>query len=135
MTINYELGNILEPDFLRKSYDAVGLIFIHITPDKRNKFYHEMIGLLNPGGYIVVEGFNKSQIKNTSGGPTDPDMLFSRKDMEELFRGMEILELYEYVQFLAEGTLHTGKADTIRLIARKKDWACGKFKGEIFLPP
>lgn len=121
VSIQYELGNILEPDFRRKSYDAVGLIFIHMTPDKRNKFYHEMIGLLNPGGYIVVEGFTKSQINNTSGGPKDIDMLFSRKDMEDLFRGMEVLELYEYRQFLEEGFLHTGKADTIRLIARKKE--------------
>jgi cyclopropane fatty-acyl-phospholipid synthase-like methyltransferase len=121
VTIRYELGDLMNEEEAGRSYDAIGLIFIHMVPEKREKFYSRMIRILKPGGYIIVEGFNKAQINNTSGGPQDVSMLFSRKDLEELFHGMEILELYEYSQILEEGRLHTGKADTIRLLARKKD--------------
>jgi 2-polyprenyl-3-methyl-5-hydroxy-6-metoxy-1,4-benzoquinol methylase len=118
--ISYTLGDLMEMKVPEASYDAIGLIFIHKTPDQRKLFYPKLIRGLKPGGFIVLEAFSKKQIHNTSGGPQDPELLFSAEELRHDFRDLEILELYELEQVLTEGLLHQGKADTIRMTAHKK---------------
>jgi SAM-dependent methyltransferase len=118
--ISYTLGDILALNVAEGAYDAIGLIFIHKSPAERALFYPKLIRGLKPGGIIVLEGFSKKQVRNTSGGPQDPLILLSVEELRHDFRDLEILELYEMEQVLTEGLLHQGKADTVRMTARKR---------------
>lgn len=119
VVISYEIGNILELDPLPESYDAIGLIYIHKTPGQREILYPKLIRALKPGGWLVLEAFNKKQINNNTGGPKEIDMLFSIDELREYFKSLAIVELEEQEQWLEEGLLHVGKADTVRLLAYK----------------
>lgn len=118
--INYSVGDFLEMEIPAETYDAIGLIYIHKTPDQRAFYYPKLIHALKPGGCLVMEAFNKKQISNDTGGPKDLEMLFSIDELRELFKELLIVELEEQEQWLEEGLLHVGKADTIRLLALKK---------------
>jgi SAM-dependent methyltransferase len=120
VSISYTVGDILLADLTAETYDAVGLIYIHKNPAERNIFYPALIRALKPGGYLVLEGFNKKQVNNTSGGPDNPEILFSIEELREGFKDLVVVELEEQEQVLEEGLLHVGKADTVRLLAVKK---------------
>ena len=120
VTIHYEVGDLLQMPLPANTYDAIALIYLHKTPEQRQLFYPNLLRALKPGGKLVLEAFNKRQIANNTGGPKDLDMLFSKGELRELFRDLVIVELEEQEQWLEEGLLHVGKADTVRLLALKK---------------
>ena len=120
VTINCEVGDILQMEFPAACYDAIGLIYLHKTPRQREVFYPKLLCSLKPGGKLVLEAFNKKQINNDTGGPKDISMLFNAAELREYFRELVIVELEEQQQWLEEGLLHQGKADTIRLLAYKR---------------
>lgn len=120
VVINYWIIDLLNVGPLPERYDAIGLIFIHKTPAQRDIIYPLLKNTLRPGGFIVLEAFTKEQLKNTSGGPKDPDMLFSREELLSDFRDMDMLVLTEHEEHFEEGLLHRGVANTIRMIAQKR---------------
>ncbi len=120
VTITYDLGDLLTLEVPESTYDAIGLIFIHKNSEERVLYYPRLIKGLKPGGFLVLESFNKKQLRNTSGGPQDPAMLFNEGELRRDFKELDILELYELEQVLEEGLLHSGRADSIRMIAQKR---------------
>ena len=66
-----------------------------------------------------MEVFSKNQLGRSSGGPKDPDMLFSLDEMKELFPGININYCKEETVVLDEGPYHQGEAIVIRLVGKK----------------
>ena len=48
-----------------------------------------------------------------------PELLWSRAIVEELFGGLEVLELLEGTVHLDEGPRHQGRAEVVRALLRK----------------
>ena len=61
----------------------------------------------------------RDSLQFNSGGPRDVEHLYTRKLLEQSFAELEILQLTEHDEALAEGTKHTGMAALIDLVARK----------------
>jgi SAM-dependent methyltransferase len=118
-TVDYQLGNITAFDFGEKHYDAVGLIYAHLEPAFRQEVHRRLVRSLKPGGYMILEAFNKRQLGHSSGGPKSEEMLYDMQMLSEDFKDMEILELEEYRLGLDAGNGHQGEAEIIRLFARK----------------
>jgi SAM-dependent methyltransferase len=120
VTINYEIGDILEMTPAQETYDAIGLIYIHKTPAERDILYPKLLRALKPGGWLVLEGFSKKQINNNTGGPNEIELLLSIDELIKQVNELVIVELEEQEQWLEEGLLHVGKAETVRLLGYKK---------------
>lgn len=101
------------------SFDAVVLSYVHTSPSMRSAVHDACIRALRPGAVIVLEAFSKAQLDNErkSGGPRNPDMLFTTKRLSEDFAALDILLLEEEIIELDEGPGHTGEADVVRMIA------------------
>lgn len=123
--IHYDLGIVEEITYEPESFDAVALIFAHFPKEKREKHYHKISSYLKKGGALIMECFSEKHIRNQqenpyAGGPKDVSMLC---DLEETKSELsefdfEIAEETEIV--LEEGLYHKGKANVIRILARKK---------------
>jgi SAM-dependent methyltransferase len=118
--INYIISDINEYSFSENEYDLVGLFFIHLNAEERNRIHKRIITSIKSGGKIILEAFNKNQINNSSGGPKDINLLYDENDLLEFFIGIEILFLKSLNVELNEGNHHKGKADVIRFIGMKK---------------
>jgi len=118
--IRYELSDLSQFQYTKGSFDAVGLFFVHMPSPMRETVHQGVVRCLNPGGYLVLEAFNKRQIKRSSGGPNDTDYLFSVEDLQSDFNNLEILVLEELVQHYETGIFHRGESETIRLLGRKR---------------
>jgi SAM-dependent methyltransferase len=116
--IDYRVGSLF--DFsAADAFDAVGLVFLHFPPAERKMVHAGLIRSLKPGGYIIAELFHKNQIRNSSGGPPNIELLYSVEDIRSDFSSLHIEQLEHKTIMLDEGPFHQGSADVVRLLAMK----------------
>jgi len=93
---------------------------LHLEPETRKFFHKKLIDYLKPQGQILLEVFSKEQINYPTGGPKNPDMLYSINELKDDFKGLTIGFLEKTTKVLSEGTHHNGQAETIRMLVTKK---------------
>lgn len=111
--------DVSEAQFQENSADVVALIYAHFPPEIREKIHQKVCTWLKPKGKVILEAFNPLQISNSSGGPKDTSMLYTKSMLMNDFKNCNIQLLEELTIILNEGKYHAGKADVIRLIAEK----------------
>lgn len=117
--MNYTVADLENAELKINFYDAVGLIFVHLPEDLREKVHQKALNSLKSGGIVILESYEKEQLKFNSGGPKDVDLLYSLEDIFADFQDMEIQKFSKETLFLNEGPLHTGDAAVIRFAAKK----------------
>ncbi len=122
--INYEVGEFLELEVVKQTYDAAALIYAHFPPHLLSTYYKKVAELTKPGGVIILEGFSKGhlpyRLENPAvGGPGDESMLLSVDQVKKDFVGFEPLLLNEVEIELHEGLYHNGIGKVLRFIGRK----------------
>jgi hypothetical protein len=68
---------------------------------------------------LVLEAFTREQLGLDSGGPRNPNWLYSADLLAEDFAEMQIAALSESRIRLDEGPGHQGEAAVVRLLARR----------------
>ena len=120
-SINYNHGSHSDLSHYEQRYDAVALIYAHVPNEMRREFHQSLCALIKPEGYFVMEAFTPEQLENTSGGPPDINMLYQLEQVKVDFECEFDFELLEEVEEeLDEGKYHVGKANFIRMIAKKR---------------
>ena len=118
--LSYTIEDAVKAAFPNNTADVVAFIYAHFPESIRKQIHRKAIGWLKPGGRIVLEVFNPLQLQNTSGGPKDVTMLYTKEMLLDDFAELEI-ELLETLQIeLQEGKYHDGKADVIRFVGVRK---------------
>ncbi|PQJ34323.1 SAM-dependent methyltransferase [Salinibacter sp. 10B] len=106
-----------DPD---RTWDAVVITFLHLSPSERPDLYALLQHVLRPGGTLIAEWFRPEQRTEgyTSGGPPDVDMMVTVEELRTHFAvdGIEQLERAE--PMLDEG-MHTGPGATVRFVWRR----------------
>jgi len=102
------------------AFDAVASIFLHLPPDLRSQIHAQMLGALKPGGLLIIEAFTPAQLKHSSGGPKQVELLYTAEILRRDFVWAEELELLEVEVDLDEGHMHRGRAAVVHGIFRKK---------------
>lgn len=115
----YNVGDIETMKLPMAYYDVVALIFLHLEPALRMKVHKQMIEALKPGGLLILEAFNKEQLRFDSGGPQRIDMLYTSDMLRADFSGLQLLLLHECYMLLNEGNYHQGEAAVVRLVGTK----------------
>ena len=103
-----------------KSYDAVVLTYVHLLAECRQAIHQNLARALRPGGVLVLEAFSPDQLAKTSGGPKNPELLYSLELIRNDFSGM-LQETYgiECEVNLDEGPGHHGPACVTRYIGQR----------------
>lgn len=103
-------------------YDAVLCSFLHLTEPLRSTVFSKVLAILPENGIFAGEFFSIHQLPRPSGGPKDPELLYTAADLEKILSALpcEILELQEMDTELNEGTGHIGTASVVRMKVRKK---------------
>ncbi|MCM5569295.1 class I SAM-dependent methyltransferase [Burkholderiaceae bacterium FT117] len=102
------------------SADAVVLTFVHLPSALRRVVHRALARALAPGGWLILEAFDRSQLGRSSGGPKDPDMLAPLEDIREDFDGLLREELAWAGEVeLDEGPGHRGAARVVRYVGQR----------------
>lgn len=118
--INYYVGELEHMALPHDHFDLIALFYLHLPSDNRRVFHGKLQQHLELGGKLLLKAFSKAQIKNASGGPKNPDMLYDPSDLQNDFDELVIHELSEQTIHLQEGPYHQGKAEVIYLLGEKK---------------
>lgn len=125
VSIDYQVGELEQLAFPEESFDAIALIYAHVTADNKTSFHKHLQKLLKPGGVVIMEAFGKHHLPLVNanpqvGGPRELDMLLSTEEIMSDFRGFDILLLEEKEVILTEGIYHNGKGSVVRFIGIKR---------------
>ncbi len=101
-------------------FGSVISISAHLPSHLRDRLYPLIERSLKSGGIILLESYAKSQITRNTGGPKDPDLLMDLADLQQQFPNCERILAQEIEREVIEGKFHTGLANVIQFIARKK---------------
>jgi 2-polyprenyl-3-methyl-5-hydroxy-6-metoxy-1,4-benzoquinol methylase len=112
--LRYEIQDASQFHFGVETFDLVAMVFFHLPPELRRWFFGNLYQAINPGGRVVIEAFNPRQIPYTSGGPKQPEMLFSSTMLRDELVHIEPEENIEVLTTLDEGPLHQGAAEVVR---------------------
>ncbi len=118
--IDFEVADIQDKEYPENSADVVALIYTHFPKKLRKIAHQKAVKWLKPGGRLILEAFNPKQLQNTSGGPKNEEMLYTKEILREDFQNLKIEKLEILETNLSEGKFHEGKADIIRFIGIKQ---------------
>ncbi|MFW5739065.1 MAG: class I SAM-dependent methyltransferase, partial [Myxococcota bacterium] len=105
--------------FPESAYDAVVSIFVHMPEPLRRVVHHNAVRALRPGGFLIAEYFSREQLGFGTGGPKNPDMLYTVEGLRRDFEGAEIEQLEQVETELEEGRYHQGRASVIRVVVSR----------------
>ena len=102
------------------SLDAVVLIYTHLPSGIRQRAHRRLAQGLRPGGWLILEAFHPEQLAHASGGPKDPDLLYTPEQLDADFDGLLVPALVWHGEMtLSEGTGHQGRAHVTRWIGQR----------------
>jgi 2-polyprenyl-3-methyl-5-hydroxy-6-metoxy-1,4-benzoquinol methylase len=119
VSINYQIANASKIEYSENSFHVVVLIYAHFPETIRKSVHERIVSWLKPGGIVVLEAFNPNQLNNTSGGPKDLTMLYTKEIMTDDFKNLMVQQISTETIELNEGKYHIGKADVIRFVGKK----------------
>jgi SAM-dependent methyltransferase len=101
-------------------FDAIAAIFLHLPPDARTTVHASMLRALKPGGIVILEAFSPEQLKHSSGGPKQVDLLYTADMLRRDFASAEVVELEQKEVHIHEGRMHSGPAAVVRALFQKR---------------
>jgi cyclopropane fatty-acyl-phospholipid synthase-like methyltransferase len=102
-----------------EEYDGVFSIFLHLPPELRPQVHASMLRAVKPGGLIIVQNFSPAQLKHSSGGPKQVELLYTASLLLQDFAPAAPLALEEKEIHIDEGHMHSGPAAVVQAVFRK----------------
>ena len=111
---------MLAYDWPTAAYDVIAVIFIqYMGPADRARVFAGIAQALKPAGLLLMEGYTPKQIQYGTGGPKEPENMYTRPLLEQAFAGFATRQIDEYEVEMHEGSGHGGLSAVIDLVARK----------------
>jgi SAM-dependent methyltransferase len=107
-------------DYPQSAFDVVVEIFAQFSPpSQRTIKWRGMQRALKSGGLLIVQGYTPKQLQFGTGGPKQPDHLYTRTMLEREFGDFRDLQMVEEEREMHEGASHAGMSAVIGLTAIK----------------
>ena len=90
LTINWKVADLTAyiPD--RESFDFVCLFYLHMPKEPFRRVLNNAAAALRPGGTFLVVGHDLSNLTEGVGGPQNPEILYTHRDITAILDFMEI---------------------------------------------
>jgi SAM-dependent methyltransferase len=90
--VGWITGDVCEQAFGDETYDLVAVLYLHTSPEERQKWLPSVISAINPGGYFIYIGHAPENIEHGVGGPQDTNLLPSAEEITSYLGGFEIID-------------------------------------------
>lgn len=101
------------------SWDLVVSIFAHTPQELRRKLHRQVVAGLKPGGVFVLEAYTPAQIAKNTGGPKDASLMPTAEMLRSELAGLVFDRIEEVEREVVEGSLHTGTAHVVQVVAHR----------------
>jgi cyclopropane fatty-acyl-phospholipid synthase-like methyltransferase len=115
-----ELADVSTWRWPADEFDVVAAIFTQfVAPAERPAFFANLKRALKPGGVLLIQAYRPEQLQYKTGGPSDPERLYTRALLEGAFGDMTQLDIREHDSAVSEGSSHVGMSALIDLVGKK----------------
>lgn len=90
VAVDWVLADLLEWQPPEASFDLVTLVFIHMAPADRRAVHRMAVRAVAPGGTLLVVGHDRSNLGEGTGGPQDPNVLFTAAEIAAELPGLSV---------------------------------------------
>jgi SAM-dependent methyltransferase len=119
--VSYNVSEMFQWKWTSATYDVVAAIFIQfLTPQERDRLIPLIGQTLKPGGLLILQGYRLEQLNYGTGGPSEPDQLYTEPMIRDALKGMDILEVVSYDEQIKEGKAHAGMSALMGVVARRR---------------
>lgn len=120
VTMTFELADAHNWTFPEEKFDVVADIFTQFsTPEQRLRKFAGSRKTMKRGGLLIMQGYGIKQLQYRTGGPEEPQKIFTRELLEQAFGDLQDLTIVEREESLEEGTAHHGISAYFGLIGYK----------------
>lgn len=117
--IRTELVDLGEAQWTKEQWDEIICVFGHFPKELRTRTLEGVKTAVKPGGYFLTEVYSPYQIPYRSGGPQDPQFLYSPGDFLEAFADWRIVHFFMGEVVRQEGQGHQGLSHVIQFAGQK----------------
>lgn len=119
VTMTIEQADLATWSWPVDQFDGVFAIYLHLPPELRTSVHAGILRATKPGGLVILEAFSPAQLKFTSGGPKQVELLYTAAMLQQDFAPAVALKLEEKELVVAEGHMHSGPAAVVRAVFQK----------------
>ena len=120
VTLRVQQADMTAWDWRPEAFDVVAGIFVQFaTPRQRAIMFEGIKKTLKPGGLLLLQGYCLKQLDYKTGGPSEPERLYTRALLEESFGDFSSLDIREHESAIKEGDHHVGMSALVDLVGRK----------------
>jgi SAM-dependent methyltransferase len=102
------------------SWDLIVGIFAHFPKKVKQHIWPQIYAALKPGGKLIIEVYDQEQLRFGTGGPQQPDLLYSKEELIELIVGdYQSFQIEKVFRDVHEGAYHNGASATLQVVATK----------------
>ncbi len=117
----YVVEDIFERDWPSEQYDNVVAVFIQfVPPSHMTKVLSGLATALKPNGTLLVHGYTPKQVEFGTGGPPNPEHLYTEAMLRDVYQRLDIRLCEAYEDMLDEGSGHSGRSALIDFVGIKK---------------
>lgn len=103
-----------------QSFDLVVAIFVQFMgPEARVRQFETLRKAVRPGGRLVLHGYTPEQVEYGTGGPPNPENMYTTELLGDAFGDWRVLRLAAYEREVQEGRGHSGQSALIDLVVEK----------------
>lgn len=118
--VNFHCSDWQNFDWQPEQYDAIaGIFFQFADPESRSKLFEKLNFALKPGGTLIIQGYDKSQMQYKSGGPGILENLYDEELLLSSFSSYKTLDLRTYLEEVDEGPGHSGMSALVGFVGQK----------------
>jgi 2-polyprenyl-3-methyl-5-hydroxy-6-metoxy-1,4-benzoquinol methylase len=117
--IDYNVCDLRDFNFGEKKWDVIISIFCHLPTDLRALIHKNVYTSLKEGGLFIIQSYNPEQLKYNSGGPKDPQMLYTKEILLHDFPLFKWTKLEDSMEEVFEGRGHQGLSSLLSGIGVK----------------
>ena len=107
--IDWVLSDLTEYTPPPGAFDLVTILFLHIPWSQMQDVIRRGAAALAPGGTFLLLGHHRDNIGRGAGGPQNPDVLYTEKDVSKVLDGLGGLDI-ERQEKVERQSKHAGEA-------------------------
>ena len=112
VTVDWVVGDVLTHDL--PEVDLVVLAYLQLPPHQRRTAVRRAWGALSPGGTFFLVAHDSSNLSEGTGGPQDPEVLYTADDVVgDLGTGCEVVRAERVAREVAVDDEHGGQRDEV----------------------
>ena len=88
--VDFVCADLLDYEPARGAHDLVVVLFLQLPADERRRVLRRGADALAPGGTLLLVGHDLANLTEGTGGPSDPNVLYTPEDVVSELPGLEV---------------------------------------------